>query len=102
MYAAEITRSFDTAAALLSAAGRAADTTPAAGIHCLLAADHLRVAGADATRSVWAAKSGTAEQTIRAALAQLATLPPEVFARDDVLDAADAARTALARAEDGA
>jgi hypothetical protein len=59
------------------------------------------VAGADTTRVASVATSNTAEQTIRAALAQLAALPPEVFARDDVLDAADAARTALARAEDG-
>ena len=101
MYVTEIARRIDTAARLLSAVGRAADTTPGAGIHCLVAADHLRVAGADATRGAGAATPGTAEQTIRVALAELAGLPPEVFARDDVLDAADAARTALARAEDG-
>ena len=101
MYAAEITRRIDTAAYLLGAVGRAADTTPGAGVHCLLAADHLRVTGADATRVAGAATSGTAEQSIRAALAELAALPPEVFAQDDVLDAADAARIALARAEDG-
>lgn len=91
-------RRIDTAAALLTSVGRA-DTDPGTGLHCLLAAEHLRVAGADPSR--WASiTADTVEQVIRAALGQLALLPPDVFATDNILAAAEAAQTALERAED--
>ena len=99
MPATDVARRINTAAALLTAAGRA-DIDPGASLHCLLAAEHLRVAGADPSR--WAAiAADTVDQTIRTALAHLATLPPEVFATDDILAAAAAARTALVRADHG-
>jgi hypothetical protein len=91
-------RRINAAAALLSSVGRA-DTDPGAGLYCLLAAEHLRVAGAEPSR--WAAiTAGAVEQVIRAALAQLALLPPDVFATDSIVAAAEAAQTALERAED--
>jgi hypothetical protein len=98
MLASDIARTIDTAAALLSAVGRA-DTNAGASLHCLLAAEHLRVAGADPSGCADIAPD-TAEHVIRAALAQLAALPPDTFAGPDILAAASAARTALARAQD--
>jgi hypothetical protein len=91
-------RRIDAAAALLNAAGRA-DTNPGTRIHCLLAAEHLRGAGADPSR--WTDIGVDAvEHVIRTALMHLAALPPDVFARTEILDAASAARTALTRTEE--
>ena len=94
----EVGRRIDTAAALLTAAGHA-DSDPAESLHCLLAVDHLLVAGADPTG--WAAMNADAVQpAIREALAHLGALPREAFARPHIVAAAAAAQTALERAED--
>src|SRR4051812_12405252 len=98
MHMIDIARKIDAAAELLNAAGRA-DTAPGTRVHSLLAAEHLRVAGADTTRST-AIVDNNVQRLIRVALTTLAALPPEVFARADILAAASAARTALARAEE--
>jgi hypothetical protein len=98
MLAVDIARTIDIAAGLLNAVGRA-DTSAGVSLHCLLAVEHLRVAGEDPSSSAGIA-GDTVEDVIRTALRHLATLPLDVFARTDILTAASAARTALARAED--
>lgn len=98
MNASQISQTLDSAAGLLTAVSRA-DTDPGTRVHCLLALDHLHLAGARDTDRPDI--TGTPHpQVIRAALRQLAALPFDVFSQPEILDAAAAARLALARAED--
>ena len=66
---------------------------PGAQLHCLLAAERLRGAGAlTRPQPLHRADAATA---IRAALQRLASLPLDVFAQPAVVEAAAAARRAL-------
>lgn len=96
MTAVSTAQALNTAAQLLAAAGRA-DTHPGARVHALLAAEHLRIAGADPPPT--SPVDTSAEQLIRAALTHLTALPGHTLTDADVLAASSAARTALARAE---
>jgi hypothetical protein len=72
---------------------------PCVVIECLAAAEHLRAAGADVPTS-GRIEPDDNEVSVRGALQLLATLPADIFALDDVLAAAVAARTALEYLQD--
>lgn len=88
----------DSAASRLYSMGRHhADELPASTrLNCLAAAGYLAAGGA----RVVAAPVTDFAGTLRAVLDDLADLPPHIFAEAEILDAARAARTALARLDE--
>jgi hypothetical protein len=71
---------------------------PGIRLHCLAAADHLRAAGARPEHI----DPHIIEVAIRSAMAHLGRLPRALFATDQVVAGADAAQTALERAQETA
>jgi hypothetical protein len=88
----------DQAAGLLAAIGRLTDapTDHTVLLRCLLAADGLRAAGAIPTDVAPLAAPDAIAGAIHTALGLLAELPADVFATEQVADAAADARSALA------
>lgn len=89
----------DSAAARLYSLGRQSggDLPSSTRLNCLTAASYL----ADTGAALITVPVRHCAQTLADVLAELAALPPHVFADEGVLEAAAAARTAMARLEDG-
>jgi len=87
----------DSAASLLDLVGRCADeSSGAAAIHCLRAADLLVSAGAQVRPRHLNLSTRDLCTAITEALKELSTLSDPLHDRDDVADASDAAQRALA------
>ncbi len=90
----------ESAAARLYSLGRhpGGDLPSSARLNCLTAASYL----ADTGAALITVPVEHCARTLADVLDELAALPPRVFADEAVLEAAAAARTAMARLEDGA